>query len=91
MNKPLSLHIKIILSWIVYMPIVGTTWLVAWVDRRLRLPLAFPRDVVQLAERHDWLVAEMKQSAALPATAVVTGCDIQPMNQSIIFRSMRRS
>ena len=87
MNQPLSLRIKVILSWIIYMPIVGVSYLVAGLDRTLRFPLSFPRDVAQLAERKPWLIAELKKNAVLPSDAVIDSCEVNQMNQSIIFRS----
>ena len=38
MNKPLSLRIKIALSWVIYLPVVGISYMVTWLDRTLRFP-----------------------------------------------------
>jgi hypothetical protein len=87
MNKPLSLHIKIIFSWIVYMPIVGLSYFAAWLDRKLRFPLSFPRDLDQLSERKPWLIDELKKNNALPSDAVINSCEVTPLKLEIIFRS----
>jgi len=87
MNKPLSLHIKIIISWIVYMPIVGLSYLVAWLDRVLRFPLSFPRDLDQLAERKPWLIDELKKNKVLSSEAMINSCEVTALKLDIIFRS----
>jgi len=87
MKRPLSLRIRVIVSLILYMPIIGFTYLVVWLDRKLRFPLPFPRDVEQLSERKDWLINQLKQTKALPADAVVESCNVRALNQTIIFRS----
>ena len=87
MRRPLSLRIKVALSWAVYIPVVGMTYCIVWLDRKLRLPLPFPRDVEQLAERKQWLIDELRSGGALPADALVNSCEVTPLNQSIIFRS----
>lgn len=69
------------------MPIVGVSYLVAWLDRKLRFPLPFPRDLEQLTERKPWLINELKKNKVLPSDAAIESCEVTAMNQSIIFRS----
>lgn len=78
---------RVYMAWAIYLPVVGISFMVAWLDRKLRFPLSFPRDVDQLQGRKDWLIAELKKNAALPADAVVAACTVTPMDQSNIFRS----
>lgn len=87
MNRPLSLTIRIYLSWAIYLPVVGISFIIAWLDRKLRFPLDFPRDVEQLQQRKEWLIAELKNKDVLPAGAQVEACEVTPMDQAIIFRS----
>lgn len=87
MKRTVGHRIKVSLSWAIYIPIVGVSYLIAWLDRKLKFPLSFPRDVEQLAERQSWLLHELMHSNALPADAEITDCRVTPMNQAIIFRS----
>ena len=87
MNKSLFVRIRVILSWIIYLPIVGISYIVAWLDRTLRFPLSFPRDVTQLDARKPWLIAELKKNNALPSDAVIDSCEVKPLKQETIFRS----
>lgn len=87
MKRPLSLTIRIYLSWAIYLPVVGISFIVAWLDRKLRFPLSFPRDVDQLQNQKDWLIAELKKNDTLPVDAEPTECIVRPMDQSSIFRS----
>jgi hypothetical protein len=87
MKRTVGHRISVALSWAIYMPIVGVSYLIAWLDRKLRFPLPFPRDVQQLAERRPWLLAELKKSGTIPADAVIDSCEVTPLNQTIIFRS----
>jgi len=87
MKRSLAHRIKIITIWILYMPTVGFFFLVTWLDRRLRFSLSFPRDVQQLSERKEWLLAELKKNNTLPADAVIDSCEVKAMNQAVIFRS----
>ncbi|MFN8288172.1 MAG: oxidoreductase family protein [Chitinophagales bacterium] len=79
------LHIALI--WFIYLPIVGLTYLIVWLDRKLQFKLPFPRHLQQLAEQKDWLVQRLKENKILPAEAVVTGYNVKPLNQDLIFRS----
>ena len=87
MDHPLSLRIRIALSWAIYIPVVGISYFIAWLDRKVRFRLPFPRDVEQLTRQKDWLINELKQSSALPADADIHSCEITPLNQAVIFRS----
>ena len=87
MNRPLSLQIKLILSWIIYLPIICTTYVAAWLDRVLNLSVGFPRDVEMLIERQSWLLHMLSENGVLPADAEIRSCEVTPLNQSIIFRS----
>jgi hypothetical protein len=87
MHRPLSLRIKVALSWMIYTPVICATYVAAWVDRALGLSLGFPRDVQMLAERQSWLLHLLSEKNVLPADAEVRSCEVRPLNQSIIFRS----
>jgi hypothetical protein len=87
MTRPLSIRIRVAISWAIYMPIVALTYLTGWLDRRLRFPLPFPRDVEQLTVRKPWLLRELTTGGALPASAHIDSCEIIPMDHDTIFRS----
>lgn len=87
MKRPLSLTIRIYLSWAIYLPVVGLSFAIAWLDRKLKFPLDFPRDVDQLMQRKEWLIAELKNRDVIPGGAVISDCIVTPMDQAIIFRS----
>lgn len=87
MNRPFLQNLKTALLWIILLPIVGTTYLVVWLDRKLKFPLPFPRDVNALAEQKDWCINELKKNGVLPADAVIDDYKVTPLNQTIIFRS----
>jgi hypothetical protein len=83
----LAQKIKVILLWCLYLPVVGTTYLVVWIDRKIQFRLSFPRHLAQLAEQQDWCIEELKKSGTLPANAIVNGYTVTPLNQEMIFRS----
>jgi hypothetical protein len=87
MNKPLSIRIKLALLVAMYIPIVGLTFIIVWLDRKLRFRLPFPRDLEQLIERKPWLIAELKKNGVLPADAVIESCEVASLTQALIFRS----
>jgi hypothetical protein len=87
MNRSPSLRIRIALSWSLYMPVVGIAYLIAWLDRQVKFPLPFPRDVEQLSERKPWLIDQLRHEAILPADAVIDSCEVAPLDPNIIFRS----
>ena len=84
---PLAQKLKTILLWSLYLPIVGATYVVVWLDRKIQFRLPFPRHLAQLAEQQDWCIEELKKSGTLPADAVINNYKITPLNQEIIFRS----
>ena len=79
------LHIALI--WLIYLPIVGITYILVWLDRNLQFKLPFPRNLNQLEKQKDWLVARLKENKILPAGARVTAYEVKPLNQDLIFRS----
>lgn len=87
MHLPLSTRIQVFFSWLVLLPLAAGTCLLVWLDRLLKFPLPFPRDVEQLSHRKDWCISKLKQSGALPQQAVVTGYKVRVLNPSLIFRS----
>ncbi|MCW3125066.1 MAG: hypothetical protein JWO03_724 [Bacteroidetes bacterium] len=87
MKRPLSLTIRIWLAWVSYMPTICVSYFIAWLDRKVRFRLAFPRDVEQLTEQKPWLIKELKAAGALPSDAVIDSCGVRPLDKSIIFRS----
>lgn len=87
MKRPFALTIRVWLAWTIYLPVVGISYIVAWLDRMLRFPLSFPRDVDQLKERRDWLLSELKANAILPGEATIEDCVVTPLDRSNIFRS----
>ena len=84
---PLSLRIKTALLVVIYLPIVGLTYIVVWLDRKLRFRLPFPRDLNQLTERKPWLINELKKNGILPTDAEIENCEVTSLNQTLIFRS----
>ncbi len=80
-------NIQTAINWCIYLPIVGITWLIVWLDRKIQFSLPFPRHLAQLAEQQDWCIAELKKGNALPADAVIQQYKITPLNQDAIFRS----
>ena len=87
MERSILFRIKIALSWVLYMPVVGMTYVIVWLDRAFQFSLAFPRDVEQLQEQQSWLLDKLSTTGALPADADIESCEITPLDQSIIFRS----
>lgn len=79
--------IQTIILWILYLPVVGVTYVIAWLDRKVKFSLPFPRDVEELANKKDWCINELKQTGALPVDAVVTNYNVKSINQDLIFRS----
>lgn len=87
MKRSLSLSIRIYLAWAICLPAAGVSFVIAWLDRRLRFPLGFPRDVQQLQQRKEWLIAELKKAGIIPTGAVIDTCEVTPLDPAIIFRS----
>jgi len=87
MNRPLSLQIKVAISWLIYTPVVVASYMAAWVDRALGLSVGFPRDVDMLIERQSWLLHVLSENGVLPADAEIRSCEVTPLDSSIIFRS----
>lgn len=79
--------VKAILLWVIYLPLVGTTYAVVWLDRIFRFKLSFPRDVKELSERQEWCIAELKAGGALPTESVVNSYSVKPLDAKLIFRS----
>jgi hypothetical protein len=80
-------YIKVAFLWLLYLPIVFITCLIVWVDRKVKFPLFFPRDVAGLAVKQEWCISELKKSGALPADAAILGYRVWALNPEIIFRS----
>ena len=79
--------IKMAFYWMLYLPITGVSYFVAWLDRTLKFPLPFPRDIAQLAQQQDWCIAELKENGVLSTGAVVNQYKVTPLDQTFIFRS----
>lgn len=80
-------NIKTTILWCLYLPIVGGTFLVVWLDRKLKFTLPFPRDVEELKQKQEWCINRLKQRGILPANAVVNDYHVTALNQDMIFRS----
>ncbi|HWB63360.1 MAG TPA: oxidoreductase family protein [Chitinophagales bacterium] len=79
--------IRVFFIWLLYLIVAGGTYVIVWLDRRLKFKLPFPRDADELAQKQDWLVAQLRQKNALPDNAVITGYTVKPLNQAVIYRS----
>lgn len=87
MKRGLLRNLILIGVWIAYPPFVLFAYFIAWLDRKLKLPLPFPRDVDQLAKWEAWCIKTLKEGGALPADAEVRGYKVTPITQALIFRS----
>lgn len=87
MHLPISVRIQVFFSWLVLLPLAGATWLLVWIDRLVKFPLPFPRDIDELARQQDWCIKKLKEGGALPQQAVVNSYKVKALNASIIFRS----
>lgn len=87
MHRPLLVQVKIILLWLILLPIVVGTYLIVWFDRWAKLTFSFPRNVDELSRKQDWCIRELKKNKVLPANAVIQSYKVTPLNQTIIFRS----
>lgn len=70
-----------------YFPFIAITYIIAWLDRKIGFPLAFPRDVNGLAKKQQWCVSKLKANGILPDDAEITDYKVTPLIQEIIFRS----
>ena len=80
-------NIQTAILWCVYMPIVGVTYFIVWLDRKVKFSLPFPRDLGELATKEQWSIAELKSAAVLPKDALVNQYKVTSLNQDVIFRS----
>lgn len=74
-------------SYTVYFPLIVFTYIIVLLDRKIGIPLPFPRDVSALAKKQQWCVKALKDNGVLPAGARVQKYKVTPLNQQIIFRS----
>jgi hypothetical protein len=87
LHRNLLYYFKIGFIWLLYLPIVFATYLIVWLDRKLKFSLPFPRDVAALAKAEPWCITELTKNGVLPAGAVVNSYRVTPLNQDLIFRS----
>ncbi len=69
------------------MPVVLSTYLIVWLDRKLKFPLPFPRDIASLTKAEKWCIAVLKKNKVLPAEAIVKNYKVTVLNPDMIFRS----
>lgn len=80
-------HFKTFLSVCIYLPSIAVSYLLVWLDRKIKFKLSFPRDVDELATKQDWCVDALKKGGLIPAEATVSQFTVQPIKQETIFRS----
>ena len=73
--------------WITGPPLVLLGYIIAWLDRKVKFPLPFPRDVDQLAKNRKWCIRTLKENGILPVDAEVHEYKVTPIAQALIFRS----
>lgn len=80
-------NIRAALLWLLYLPVVLITYLIVWMDRKMKFRLGFPRDVEELAQQQAWCIAELKKAGVLPAQALILDYQVSVLNPDMIFRS----
>ncbi len=87
MNRTFFYYLRIIFIWVLYLPVVLATYVIVWLDRKLKFPLPFPRNITALTKAEKWCIAVLKKNNVLPADAEVKEYKVTPLNQDLIFRS----
>lgn len=86
-NPFMQQTLKALTLWAILLPAAAITWLIVWLDRKLKFKLPFPRNVEELAGKQDWLVNEFKQNKVLPADSIIKTYTVKVLNPDMIFRS----
>lgn len=76
-----------LILWMIYMPVVCTTYIVVWLDRHVRFRFSFPRNVAELSERKTWFENILKKQGLIPESATVKSFKVTTLNPDLIFRS----
>lgn len=87
MNRGFVRNLKVIGVWLSSLAFAGVTYIIVWLDRKIRFPLPFPRDVAALAEKKTWCINVLKKNGTLPQEAEVQEYKVVPLRQEVIFRS----
>jgi len=87
MNRGLVRNLILAGVYLTYFPLILFTMVIVWLDRKIGVPLSFPRDIKELAKKQQWCLRELKNNGVLPADAVVNSYKVTPLAQEIIFRS----
>ena len=87
MNRGIIRNIKLAGMWAVVLPVTLFSYIITWLDRRIKFPMGFPRDTEQLANKQQWLIKALKKNGVLPVNAVVSDYKVKPLSQKMIFRS----
>jgi len=87
MNRGLVRNLMLLWAYAAYFPFIVSTYVTIWLDRKIRFPLSFPRDVDALAKKEQWCLRQLKESGALPADAEAHEYKVAPLNQAMVFRS----
>jgi hypothetical protein len=73
--------------WAVFLVMLVFGYAVAWVDRKLRPRLPFPRDLAALAVERAWCLEALRAGGALPRSAEVHDYRVRPLGEQLSFRS----
>ena len=87
MNRGLARNIRLIITWYINLNFALLAFIVAWLDRKLKFPLPFPRDTEALAHKQEWCVEALKKNGILPKDAIIKSYTVKALNQETIFRS----
>src|SRR5688572_18809145 len=87
MNRGVIRNLKVVGVWLTSLAFAGVTYIIVWLDRKIRFPLSFPRDVAALAEKKTWCIDVLKKNGTLPQEAEVQEYKVVPLRQEVIFRS----
>ena len=87
MNRNFFYYLSIVFIWVLYMPVVLSTYIIVWLDRKMKFLLSFPRDIIALTKAEKWCIAVLKKNNVLPADAEIKEYKVTSLNQDLIFRS----
>ena len=88
MKRGIVRNIKLLGMWVLNLPIVLLSYFVVWLDRHIRFPMTFPRDLQELTKKEQWCIKQLKKNGALPKEAEVYEYKVTPLKQEMIFRSV---
>ncbi len=87
MKRGLSRNIGLLAMWLFNLNFAWFAYIVAWLDRKIKFSMPFPRDTDELIEKKQWCINVLKKNGALPEGAVITGFKVTALSQETIFRS----